>query len=192
MREPDRMSPRRLLSEPLLQFGVLGVSLFVGWRWCGPRPAEEIVIDAVAVEAAAAAQARRTDAPRDDDRRAAVVQQLADEEILVREAIALGLDRGDPIVRRRLAQKMRFVLEDEIGAPSDAQLQAWLEAHPDRYRRPQRRTFEQLFFAGASARQRAERARDRLRVDETVGDADARRSRRRRLRRASATTSPRP
>ncbi len=65
----------------------------------------------------------------------ASAQQWLEEEVLYREALARGLDEGDLIVRRRLAQKMRLLLETSVDVPEPdtAQLRAWIDAHPARY-----------------------------------------------------------
>jgi len=88
------------------------------------------------------------------------VDEWIEDELLVREARALGLDRADPIVRRRLAQKLRFALEDADGVddPGDEVLAAWHREHAERYRRPPRRGFTHVFVAGhdAGAQARAE------------------------------------
>jgi hypothetical protein len=59
----------------------------------------------------------------------ALVDDEVREEILYREALALGLDRNDEIVRRRMAQKMQFLAEDVAAArePTEAELRAWFD-----------------------------------------------------------------
>ena len=59
------------------------------------------------------------------------------EEIYVREALKLGLDRDDTVIRRRLRQKMEFLTDAEVGAirPTDAELESYLAAHPDAFPR---------------------------------------------------------
>lgn len=88
------------------------------------------------------------------------LEAFVEEELLVREALALGLDRADPIVRRRLTQKLRFALEDDDGVddPGDAVLAAWVDEHAALHRRPPRRAFTHVFVAGldGAARSRAE------------------------------------
>jgi peptidyl-prolyl cis-trans isomerase C len=76
-----------------------------------------------------------------------------EEELVVREARAMGLDRADPIVRRRLTQKLRFALEDAHGVddPGDEVLAAWHREHAELYRRPPRRGFTHVFVAGLDA-----------------------------------------
>lgn len=74
-----------------------------------------------------------------------------EEEVLYREARARGLDDGDLIVRRRLVQKMRQLLETsvEVAPPDDATLRAWMEAHPGRYGGIERLSFDHLFLSRA-------------------------------------------
>jgi len=100
-----------------------------------------------------------------------------DEELLFREARALGLDRADPIVRRRLVQKLEMLIElpADSETPSEAQLRALLEAHPQRYGRPARYSVEQLAFLRGQRGERlhidAEAALQQLRAGtEVQGD----------------------
>lgn len=82
----------------------------------------------------------------------AAARAWADDEMLYREALALGLDRGDPIVRRRLVQKMRFLLEDagELPEPTDAELEAWIAEHADAFEQAPRVGFTHVFVASSS------------------------------------------
>ena len=73
------------------------------------------------------------------------------EEVLYREALAIGLDRDDTIVRRRLRQKIEFLLDDfTMVEPSDADLQLLLDNEPDRFRRDARISFDQVSLGGES------------------------------------------
>jgi hypothetical protein len=69
------------------------------------------------------------------------------EEIATREALAMGLDRDDAIIRRRLRQKLEFLVEDTIDVvpPTDADLQAWLDVHPEKFRIEPEIAFRQVF-----------------------------------------------
>lgn len=95
-----------------------------------------------------------------------LVLDFVDEEIAYREAIDLGLDRDDTVIRRRLRQKVEFATLDtaSIEAPTDAQLGAWFDAHRPRYRVPERRALRAITFLDeeGSALRRAERALQRL------------------------------
>ncbi len=74
---------------------------------------------------------------------------FTEEELLAREARALGLDQHDTVVRRRLAQKLSFIVEDttRIADPSEGELRRFHGEHPERYRTDPRITFRQVFFS---------------------------------------------
>jgi hypothetical protein len=74
------------------------------------------------------------------------VQDFVREEVLYREALALGLDRDDTIIRRRLRQKMEFMAEEAAAAarPTDAELAAYLAEHAEKFRVEPRATFSQV------------------------------------------------
>jgi hypothetical protein len=144
----------RLLREPLLHFFVIGGAL--------------LALDAVrgGVETGDEARVVRTGAGPDGADRVR-------DEILYREALSLGLDRGDLIVRRRLIQKMEFILEDtaDIAPPTEDDLAAHLAANAERYRIPAERHFEHVYFSrdrrGDRARADAEAALVALRRGES-------------------------
>lgn len=77
----------------------------------------------------------------------ALTDDFVRSEILYREALALGLDRGDPEIRRRLRQRIEFLYEDVSGwsEPSDQDLVAFMGAHPGKYIADSRITFRQVF-----------------------------------------------
>ena len=82
----------------------------------------------------------------------------AEEEALYREALALGMDKTDTVVRRKLVQRVRLEIESEarFPEPGDAELQAWLSAHPERAAAPPRSAFHHVFFDPARRGERAE------------------------------------
>lgn len=161
-RAPDTGSaPRRpgllqqVLRDPLTHFVVAGAVLFAVWS--SVTPEEESV----------PADPMRIELTEDDLRRIALVwlaqgravpdagqmRQLAEQEaiqrILVREAMALGLDQDDEIINRRLAQKMDFLLADlaALEEPDEAELREWYAANLDRFAMPPRISFRHLYFA---------------------------------------------
>lgn len=69
-------------------------------------------------------------------------------EIYYREALALALDKDDAIIRRRLQQKIEFISDDvaDQAQPTDTELNAYLQAHPDKFRVEQTFTFRQLYL----------------------------------------------
>lgn len=139
----------RWLREPLLHFIVLGVIVFTLHRWLASAPANRIVVSASIINGLRQEHVRRSGAPPTAAEEAAAIQRFVDGEVFYREARALGLDRDDLIVRRRLTQKMELLTEDSevIADPSDAVLQAYLDAHRDRYAQPARVSFGHVFIA---------------------------------------------
>jgi hypothetical protein len=100
-----------------------------------------------------------------------LVDAYANDEILVREGMALGLDRGDVVVRRRLIQKMELLLEntEPVPAPSEAELQAYLASHAARYASPARVSFTHVFISIQRAGDRAGSEADALRAQLEAG-----------------------
>jgi hypothetical protein len=142
---------RRLAREPLVHMIVLGGFLFGLWRAVSPAAARRVSVSADVKAGLAADHRRRFGVAPTEKELAALVDRWVGDEVLYREALALGLDRGDVVVRRRLVQKMQFVLDavEPVGEPGDAELRAWLAAHPERYGGGARVSFEQV-FAGPS------------------------------------------
>jgi hypothetical protein len=138
----------RLVREPLVHFAAGGLLIFALHARVAARPADDrVVVSAAFSEALAREHAQRTGrAPTAEEARA-LVDRFVDEEVLTREAVVLGLDRGDPIVRRRLAQKMGFLAEgDAAREPEETDLAGYLAAHADRYRSPPRVSFRHVFL----------------------------------------------
>ncbi|MBI3782367.1 MAG: peptidyl-prolyl cis-trans isomerase [Deltaproteobacteria bacterium] len=140
--------PSAWLREPLLHFVVLGAAIFLAQHWATRAP-RRIELSPAVVTGLRQDFYRRTGAQPTAVEEAALVQRYIDSEVLYREALALGLDRGDVIVRRRLEQKMEFVLENRNAPPdpTDAELQAFLEAHGERYPVPARFSFKHVFLS---------------------------------------------
>jgi hypothetical protein len=134
----------------LIHFVLLGCGVFWLYGRVAPRDATHTIeLAARDVEALRQDQRRRlgTEPTAADD--AALTERYVDDEVLYREALLMGLDRGDIIVRRRLLQKMEFLLEGlhPIPEPSDAELEAYLAAHADRYRAPARIDLTHVFVS---------------------------------------------
>jgi hypothetical protein len=142
---------KRLLREPLLHFLLLGAAIFAAYGVVSKRGSEEpgkIVITQGQVENLAFGFAKTWQRPPTDQELAALVRDRVREEVYYREAMALGLDKDDTVIRRRLRQKMEFV-SDDIAAqaePTDADLNAYLLAHPAKFPVEQRFTFRQVYL----------------------------------------------
>ena len=144
----------RWLREPLLQFLVIGLLLFLGYHVRGgdrlpaeqPRRIEVTADDLRQMQIAWLAQGRSS-LTRDEMQR--LVDERIHEEVLYREALALGFDKDDTIVRRRMAQKMEFLLDDvaAMREPTPEDLKTWYDKNADRLAQPARATFQLLYFS---------------------------------------------
>jgi hypothetical protein len=145
---------KRLLREPLFHFLLLGALLFAVYRSYSPdgeggAGSTRIVLsldDLVQQAQLFQAQWRR---PPTAEEFSAMVENRVREEVLYREALATGLDADDEIVRRRMAQKMKFLAEDvaESYEPTEDSLRAWFERHASQFAEPKRLSFRHLYFS---------------------------------------------
>jgi len=146
-----RQTILRFLRDPLIHFLVLGAGIFMVYSvvngTAGP-PVDRIVIDETqALRLADQFQRTWMHLPTRQELQG-LAEDFVKEEILYREAQALGLDQDDLVIRRRLRQKMEFLNADlaEPQAPTDTQLQAYLDANQDRFRRPDRFSLQQVYL----------------------------------------------
>ena len=142
---------RTLLKEPIVPFLMVGAGLFAVQPWISPQAGDataEIVVSDEQAAVMVQAFARTWQRPPSQEELERLFDDHVRTEVLVREAMALGLDRNDTIVRRRLRQKMEFVSDGEaqLSPPSDQQLQRHLDTHAERFRRDPRVSFEQVFL----------------------------------------------
>ncbi|MFO1306054.1 MAG: peptidylprolyl isomerase [Burkholderiales bacterium] len=154
----------RILREPLVQFLLVGVALFGAWHIVGPAQAardsaNRIVITEDDLKQIAVVWVSQGRPPPTPQQMLSMVEGRVREEVLYREALALGLDKDDAIVRRQLARKMEFVAEDlsKLTEPSPADLRAWYDRNKARFALPARATFRHLYF---SPDRRGTRVRD--------------------------------
>lgn len=155
---------RRWLHEPLLHFLVIGLALFAVYRTLHPdrepdTPANRIELtadDFVQMSVAWLAQGR---APPTPEQMRNLVELKVREEVLYREALALGLDKEDAIVKRRLAQKMEFLADNTAATaePGSDEVRAWFKANAQRFALLPRISFRHLYF---SRDQRGERTQE--------------------------------
>jgi hypothetical protein len=143
---------RRWLHEPLLQFLLIGAALFAGWQLLhGDDARDSRVIELTQddlKQMTVGWLAQGLPAPSPEQMRS-LVENKVREEVLYREALALGLDRDDTIVKRRLAQKMDFLADDTVAIrePTDDELRTWYAAHAARFEVPSRATFRHVYFS---------------------------------------------
>lgn len=127
----------------------MGLALFALHARVRPDPGAAMRVDLARVEATRAGLGERLGRAPDDVELAAALRDALDDERMVREAVRLGLDRDDPIVRRRLIQKLRLAYEStaDLELADDAALLALRDADPARYTAPARLAVTQLLAA---------------------------------------------
>jgi hypothetical protein len=170
------------LREPIVHFLAAGLILFGVYNWSSVEPetrgaddpyritlSQETLVSFIQgrTKIADPAQALRAIGELDDDARKGWIDRYVREEVLVREARSLGLDREDSIIRRRLAQKIEFLtlglLEEELRI-DEGELDAFYQEHGEDYRIPTTLTFTHVFVGEPddSGRSRAESLMDAL------------------------------
>lgn len=172
---------RTLLREPLVHFLVFGALLFALYGWTGSdsevsRAGNRIELTAADIQALRdqwARQWQRAPTPQELER---LVADRIREEVLYREALAMGLDRDDTIVRRRMVQKMEFLVTD-IAVPADPPeeaLREYFATHRDRYQQAARVSFSHIYFStdrrGERAYADAQQALEQLRANGAAAD----------------------
>jgi PPIC-type PPIASE domain len=141
---------RRLIREPLLHFAALGAAIFVAYSLIAvPTPDNSAIVVTADRIASLSAQfsAMHGGRPATDAELRGLIDAYVRDEMLYREGLALGLDRDDPVVRNRVRQKADILSGDAFSAePTDADLQAYLDAHQREFDIPGRVSFEQVYF----------------------------------------------
>jgi peptidyl-prolyl cis-trans isomerase C len=164
---------KHLLREPLVHFLLIGAALFGIYSFTqSGRPAsassKEIRLSHDEIRQLTLlyqSQWRRLPTPQELGK---LVENKVQQEILYREALAMGLDKDDEIVKRRMAQKMQFLAEDVAAArePTTAELKDWFKKNSVKFAQPPRLSFRHLYFSpdrrGARARDDAEQALAKL------------------------------
>lgn len=157
-----------MVREPLVHFFLVGTLLFALFAVLDDSPpplAEKMLMvsedDARRLAAEFEATWRRQPTVEELDH---MIGESVREEVYVREALALGLDRDDAVIRRRLLSKMLFLTESGAGAvkPDEAMLQAHLEAHSDRFAEPPLLAFEQILLVEGIGGEEMVRLEERL------------------------------
>jgi parvulin-like peptidyl-prolyl isomerase len=175
---------RSLLREPLVHFLLLGAGLFMLDAWLRPAAtasaaSKEIVVSEARITNLAQNFRRTWQRPPTRQELDGIIEAFVREEVMVREALALGLDRDDAIIRRRLQQKMEFVSEEAAASvqPSDAELERYLSAHADAFRTEPRVTFVQVYLdprrRGAALEADAKRLLEVLNGERPIDPAQA-------------------
>ncbi|UCE63269.1 MAG: peptidyl-prolyl cis-trans isomerase [Nitrospirota bacterium] len=142
---------KKLLRDPLFHFLAIGGMVFALFSWLGePESGDSRVIRLTTGEVEAMQKfwgKTHFRLPTDAELEGLIDHRIR-EEVLSREALAMGMSQGDPLIRRRLAQKMEFLSEGlmDPGEPSEADLRAYAEANPERFQEPAKISFEHIYL----------------------------------------------
>jgi len=148
----------RLLREPLVHFAVIGGMMFVVYSEMSEpasQPATRILVESQRVEQLRRAYQAVWRRPPDAAETGKLIDDFVREEIYYREALVLGLDRDDTVIRRRLRQKMEFLTDTGADRlePAAGELEAFLTANEGTYRKLPQIAFEQVFLGQNPARE---------------------------------------
>ncbi|GAB5488825.1 MAG: peptidylprolyl isomerase [Parasphingorhabdus sp.] len=143
---------KKLLREPLVHFLAVGfLVFFANYFWTGGQSVDD---QTIAVSDSVLARLddswiRTTGRKPSAEDRNGLIAQYVQEEALAREAQRLGLAEGDEIIKRRLAQKMRFMVdrEEAVDEPSDSELETWFAENRDKFNIAERRSFNHVYFS---------------------------------------------
>jgi hypothetical protein len=146
----------RVLREPLLHFLLAGAVLFGAYAWMNrtaetptASKAQQIHVSAGDVRWLAENWTTQWRRPPTQEELRGLITDYLNEQLLAREARTLGLEDNDVIVRRRLAQKLTFLIDDTVrrAEPSDDELQRFYEANAQRFRSGARISFAHVYFS---------------------------------------------
>jgi len=157
----------KLLREPLLHFVFIGAVIYLLYgAFAETLPEADdktIVVTAAEIEWMQTAWQKRWNRPPTAKELDGLVQQYIRETVLYREALTMGLNQHDQVIRRRLAQKLEFLAKDLVALTplTDQELQAYFDQHRERHQAPVLYTFTQVYIDPDK------------RGDATLGDAEA-------------------
>jgi len=154
---------KRWIKEPLLHFVLIGAALFAAFALLSARddvPRDAIVVSAGKIDHLAALFQRTWQRPPTRSELEGLIDDFVREEAAYREGLAVGLDRDDTVIRRRIRQKLDFIAEDvaDLIEPDEAALEAYLAANPERFRVDPRLWFRHVYLD-------PEKRRDTLEAD---------------------------
>lgn len=145
----------KLLREPLVHFVVAALVIFGVYSLRHPgelRSNETITVTSAKMEQLVVLFAKTWQRDPSPEELKGLVDDFVKEEIFYREAVRLGLDKDDTVIRRRLRQKLEFLSASiDFLPPTDEMLLAYLRDHADRYRSEDVYTFEQIAFKSGTA-----------------------------------------
>lgn len=133
------MTFQKLFRYPLVHFLGIGLLLFAAYSLVAPAggAGDEIVISRAMVEDIKAQHQKLWGRPPTEAELNGLIDTRIADEILYREGLAMGLDRNDAVIKRRVRQKYELIAEEENGAaPTEADLEAYLATNGVKFRAP--------------------------------------------------------
>ena len=137
---------KRLLRDPMAGFFLAGGSLFLLYGLLTDDPVTRVVVSGDDVHRLISARQAVLGRSLTDQEKRALQESYIDNEVLVREAIGLGLHLEDSRIRKRLAEKMYYLFDRDIPEPTAEQLAQYYADHRDQYLTPPTISFEHHFF----------------------------------------------
>ncbi|MEP3225455.1 MAG: peptidylprolyl isomerase [Parasphingorhabdus sp.] len=143
---------RKAIADPIAHFLLIGAALVaINAYWTSYQGSQgrTITVSAAEIERLSVLWANTAGRLPTGQDRQEIIDQYVQQEALVREAERLGLGEGDTIIKRRLAQKMDFLISgnSEVGTPIDAELKRWFETNQEQFAAPERRSFVHIYFS---------------------------------------------
>ena len=142
----------RLFTEPLIQFLIIGACIYGAYALFGAPEADfrdtRVHVDSARINAFISEWESRWNRPPTREEIDGLIQSYIKEDVLYRQAVAMGLNEDDPITRRRMAQKLEFLTSDlaMMVQPAEGELEQYFSDNSEAYRAPDRMTFSQVFF----------------------------------------------
>jgi hypothetical protein len=144
---------KKVVKEPLLHFLVIGALVFFVFSLVNKDEVnlddKKIVVSAGDIERLSANWSKKWNRQPTEDELKGLVNSYIKEEVYYREALALGLDKDDTILRRRLMQKMEFLSNDlaDLSNPDETALNEYFLKNKDKYELPTRISFTHIYFS---------------------------------------------
>ena len=142
----------RLFTEPLIQFLIIGACIYGAYALFGAPEADfrdtRVHVNSARINAFISEWESRWNRPPTREEIDGLIQSYIKEDVLYRQAVAMGLNEDDPITRRRMAQKLEFLTSDlaMMVQPAEGELEQYFSNNSEVYRAPDRMTFSQIFF----------------------------------------------
>jgi hypothetical protein len=166
---------RKFRARPFLYVLLICLTvLFLLYQREASGPEESLILVSRAhIEGLRQQHFRQTGSLPAPDEEQALIERFIDDEVMIREARAMGMDRGDPIVRRRLVQKMESLLEEfhDREEPTEEELQATYEKHRLDFQEPSRISMTHIFLDRSGSAERPDREIEQL-LEQLASGAD--------------------